>query len=213
MAPAPDRSGAPTVVQLPQATPPREAADATAGGVFPAAATAILTAVRRQSQTLVWLPGALVLLNILAWWWMMQPAPVEPQAHAATGATVAAPALTLSAPTAAASTLATDNAGTETIPSILPARNANAVARSPDTTDTPLRASPPAVPAPNAPAAIPAPAVLSGAVLGPRERCGDRNFFSLLVCMKRECDQPALAAHPEYVKMRDQEAALRDRRQ
>ena len=43
---------------------------------------------------------------------------------------------------------------------------------------------------------------------GPRARCGDRNFLSLLVCMKRECEAPALAAHPECVKMREQEEAM-----
>ena len=43
--------------------------------------------------------------------------------------------------------------------------------------------------------------------LGPRARCGDRNFLSLLVCMKRECEAPSLAGHPECVRMREQEEA------
>jgi hypothetical protein len=41
-------------------------------------------------------------------------------------------------------------------------------------------------------------------------RCGDRNFLSLLICMKNQCEQPALRNHPECVKMREQEEAQRD---
>jgi serine/threonine protein kinase len=43
----------------------------------------------------------------------------------------------------------------------------------------------------------------------PRARCGDRNYFSLLVCLKRECQNPVLAAHPECVRLREQEAGAR----
>jgi len=38
-------------------------------------------------------------------------------------------------------------------------------------------------------------------------------FLSLLICMKRECDQAALQSHPECVKMREQEEFQRERRQ
>jgi hypothetical protein len=48
---------------------------------------------------------------------------------------------------------------------------------------------------------------------GPRARCGDRNFLSMLICMKRECELPALQSHPECVKMREQEATQGERRQ
>jgi hypothetical protein len=41
----------------------------------------------------------------------------------------------------------------------------------------------------------------------PRARCGERNFFSLLLCMKRECQSAAVSAHPECVKLREQESA------
>ena len=42
----------------------------------------------------------------------------------------------------------------------------------------------------------------------PRARCGERNFFSLLLCMKRECQNPAVSAHAECVKLREQESGL-----
>ena len=210
--PSPDQSSAATVVQLPPSAAPSQAAaapGAAAGVASAAAASAILTAVRRQSQAMLWLLGALVLLNFLAWWWIMRPAPTEP---AALAASLAAPALAPSAPAAAASARATDAAGSETILSILPARNS--AARGPESTDAPARASPAAATTPVAPAAAtPGAATVPGAALGPRARCGDRNFLSLLICMKRECDQPALVAHPECVKMREQEDAQRDRRQ
>jgi hypothetical protein len=41
----------------------------------------------------------------------------------------------------------------------------------------------------------------------PRARCGERNFFSMLLCLKRECQNPAVSAHAECVKLREQEAA------
>jgi hypothetical protein len=47
----------------------------------------------------------------------------------------------------------------------------------------------------------------AAALAGPRARCGDRNFLSMLICVKRECDNPALFSHPECVKMREQEEA------
>jgi len=40
----------------------------------------------------------------------------------------------------------------------------------------------------------------------PRARCGERNFLSMLVCLKRECQNAAVSAHPECVKLREQEA-------
>jgi hypothetical protein len=45
---------------------------------------------------------------------------------------------------------------------------------------------------------------------GPSARCGDRNFLSMLVCMKRECESASLRNHPECVKMREQEEASRN---
>jgi serine/threonine protein kinase len=43
--------------------------------------------------------------------------------------------------------------------------------------------------------------------LDPRARCGERNFLSMLVCIKRECTDPAVSAHAECVRLREQEAA------
>jgi hypothetical protein len=46
----------------------------------------------------------------------------------------------------------------------------------------------------------------------PSERCASSsNFLTRLVCMKRECDKPSLSAHPECVRMREQEEAGRAR--
>jgi hypothetical protein len=50
-------------------------------------------------------------------------------------------------------------------------------------------------------------AVFASADAGPRARCGERNFLSMLVCIKRECEAPSLRNHPECVKMREQEEA------
>lgn len=51
----------------------------------------------------------------------------------------------------------------------------------------------------------------AAAILGPRERCADRNFLTRLVCMKQACDGDArLAAHPECVRMRQAEQERRD---
>ncbi len=204
-APAPDLSNEATVIQAPPSTTlPPTAESAATGVASAAAATAILAAVRRQSQAMGWLLGVLVLLNMLAWWWIMRPAPTEPATQAAF---VAAPAMSPSAPAAAVSALPPDGGGTETILSILPART-NA-ARVTETADTPARGGQAAA----ATATLPAAAVAAGNAIGPRARCGDRNFLSLLICMKRECEQPAMAGHAECVKMREQEEAQRDRRQ
>jgi serine/threonine protein kinase len=46
---------------------------------------------------------------------------------------------------------------------------------------------------------------------GPRERCGDRMFIALSMCIKRECDNDAtLRSHPECVRMREIEEARRN---
>ena len=123
-----------------------------------------------------------------------------------------------------------EGVGSETILSVLPARAprpaASAVATLPALagaasarpTDTPLARTPPietgaarmtadATARPASAALKPAGAAADSG--DPRSRCGDRNYFSLLVCLKRECQNPALAAHPECVRLREQEAASR----
>jgi hypothetical protein len=124
-----------------------------------------------------------------------------------------------------------EGAGSETILSVLPARAprpaASAVTTLPPAlagsassrpNDTPLARTPPidvgATRVAADAAARPASAALKPGVPAadpgdPRSRCGDRNYFSLLVCLKRECQNPALAAHPECVRLREQEAASR----
>jgi hypothetical protein len=44
-------------------------------------------------------------------------------------------------------------------------------------------------------------------IADPIARCGERNFFSKLLCLKRECQNPVFSAHAECVKLREQEAA------
>jgi hypothetical protein len=39
----------------------------------------------------------------------------------------------------------------------------------------------------------------------PRELCGDRRFFALLACVKRECERPEVSGHPECRRMADLE--------
>jgi hypothetical protein len=56
-----------------------------------------------------------------------------------------------------------------------------------------------------------APAAAIDASVGPRARCGDRVFLSMILCMKRECEAPSLRNHPECVALREQEEAGRRR--
>ncbi len=85
---------------------------------------------------------------------------------------------------------------------------------------SPLRAADAAAATPAASAAGVRPRNVAGspsvaapdATMGPRARCGERSFLSLLVCMKRECEAAALRNHPECVKMREQEEALQNPR-
>jgi hypothetical protein len=54
-------------------------------------------------------------------------------------------------------------------------------------------------------AVAPRPAVTEP--INPRARCGERNFLSMLVCLKRECEDPAVSAHAECVRLREQESS------
>ena len=210
-----------TVLQVPAAA----AAPAPVAPLAGAAMSAQAPPLPRPSQKHLALLGALVLLTLLAWWWFTRPAagePAPPQV-AATGAAPAvasAPLVAGPAPPGAAAAPAPvpDLPTAETILSVLPARST--AARPPTTTsDVALRPAEPGagtVPRPRAnneamtPAAAPAPA---GAAIGPRARCGERNFLSMLICVKRECDEPTLHGHPECVRLREQEAMQRTRPQ
>jgi hypothetical protein len=176
--------------------------------------------------------AGLVVLNVLAWWWFTRggesPAPSE--AAAPSVATplpgtkpVAAPP---AAPAPSAPVIAAPAAEPqETILSVLPARaprtaapaasaavptaaGASAPARAPalDAAATPRIADATAGRVPAKPAAALAESI------DPRARCGDRNFISMLVCIKRECADPAVSAHAECVKLREQEAQTRSER-
>jgi len=209
-----------TVLQVPAGAPPSAPAPLPLAPVVVPGPVSVASAgpalVRTQSPVMYWLLGALLLLNLLAWWWFTRPPPspaLAPQARAAT-AERAEPAANLAARPAAAAPA--DAAASETILSILPARSA--------ALRTPTAASG-AVPRPaDGVAANPRPRTsteggfaaapaAAGAAAGPRARCGDRVFLSMLICMKRECEKPELQGHAECVKMREQEEAQRERRQ
>ena len=219
---AADNAAARTVLQPPPATPATAPPPiAVAAAPLPAAAPTTAGAAQRHSPTLLWLLGALLLLNLLAWWWFAL--------RSSSGPAVAPPALATAAlvppaPLASAAmampskpALPADMAASETILSILPARNAPA--RVPVAASVPVprpaeAAAPLPLPRPRPPAeATPFPMTAATAAAGPRARCGERNFLSMLICVKRECEQAALHNHPECVKMREQEDTQRDRRQ
>ena len=183
----------------------------------------------RPSPKLLGLLGVLLLLNLLAWWWFTRPA-ASPPVQATNNTVAAEPAASaLKASTAPALTAAlpvAEPAPSETILSILPARAAaprsaqatGAVASRPlDGVDAANTAT--ALPLarsrslPEAPSTALPPAAAAVTAAGPRARCGERNFLSMLICVKRECEAPALQAHPECVKMREQEEAQRNRQQ
>jgi hypothetical protein len=172
-----------------------------------------------RSPALRWVLGALLLFNLLAWWTFTRPSPSTPAVPQAAAAAVeqrAAPQVGRAITPSTA--VPADSAASETILSIMPARSPplrTAVAASaalPRPADGALTtAKPRAIPEPaSSPSVAPATVI---AVAGPRARCGERNFLSMLICMKSECEEPALRGHPECVKMREQEEAQRDRRQ
>lgn len=158
--------------------------------------------------------GLLVALNVLAWWWFTQssgpsPAKTDAPAVAAQPNGGAVPA------NAVQERLANERDPVETVLSVLPARSLKAGVGASGV--SPAAPATPGARAPEAPVMLPRQAAVepvarsrSAAVDdGPRARCGDRNFLLQLVCMKRECSEPALQNHPECVKMQEQEQALR----
>ena len=201
----------------------------------PVTAPPVAAAPARQSPRLLGVLIVLLLLNLVAWWWFTR-SPASPAAATAVGAAAvpavagpasAAPATPLATPAAAARPTQ-DSEGAETILSVMPARPTAARAPASGSGSTPgvgLRpaeagsAPPPLAPTPARPrpatdaTAATGQAGPNAAALGPRARCGDRNFLSLLICVKRECEAPALHSHPECVRMREQEDSQRDRRQ
>ena len=223
LAPAADESGPgePTVLMAPPVAPPEPLPQPAGAGAAPGL-------LPQRSSLLVL--AVLVLLNVLAWWWFTRGeapsrAPAPPPAVAASPAP--GPAAAASAPPAlsAPGPAAEPN---ETILSVLPARPqpplpaasapaaaasaASAAARALDARPLPrtaaIDAATPRVADITAnrgarpPAAVPEP-------IDPRARCGARNFFSMLVCLKRECADPAVSAHPECVRLREQEGLPR----
>ena len=212
--------GAAAPAAVTTAPPPATAAPATA---------TTAAAAPRPSPKMLGLLGVLLLLNLLAWWWFTRPAASPPVQ--ATGNTVAAEPAAAAlkagdvAPAATAAVPVTEPAASETILSILPARAAaprsaqvaSAAASRPfDSAAAATTALPPLARSrslPEAPATGLPPAAAAVTATGPRARCGERNFLSMLICVKRECEASALQAHPECVKMREQEEAQRNRQQ
>ena len=154
-------------------------------------------------------------------------------ANALPTAAVAAPAIPAATAVRSDKTDAAEAVAGETILSVLPARApartaaasgaapraaagaASGAVSLPRPVDA--AASAPAIAArvrnPSTEAAASVPAMSVALQSGPRARCGDRNFLSMLICVKRECDNPSLQAHPECVKLREQEEAQRSRRE
>jgi serine/threonine protein kinase len=147
------------------------------------------------------------------------PAPTAPAASAA-AATAAPP------PSAAATPEPRTAEPAETILSVLPARPrapaasapaaaaASAPARTLDAPPLPrsgpIEGATPRVADATAGKGAAKPTVAEP--IDPRARCGQRNFLSMLVCLKRECSDPAVSAHAECVKLREQEAQSRSDR-
>ena len=209
-----------TVLQMPTAPGAAPTAGPAADSAAPASSHPLAEG-KRQSPALLGLLVGLLLLNLLAWWWFTRtPSSVAAPAQVAAPATppgadaTTAPATT---PAGAAAADATpDTASNETILSVLPARTA-ATRALPAASTAALRPAESAASAPRARPAAEAPSVnalaTTAAGSGPRARCGDRVFLSMLICIKRECEATALQSHPECVKMREQEDTQRDRRQ
>jgi len=191
---------------------------------------------RRSSVAVL---AALVVANVLAWWWYTRgdaptrvgpatvavatPSPSAKLAPVASAVTSTAPInAAASAPAAAARPV--DGGGNETILSVLPARaprppgNAASTAALAGPAPAPALARGLETPPPRGAALDPAAPRVADATAGrtlkpaaadpadPRARCGERNFLSMLVCLKRECQNAAVSAHPECVKLREQEA-------
>jgi hypothetical protein len=217
----------PTVVMAPPLPPaPLPLPEVvTAAASAPAPRSALLP----QRSSMLVLAG-LVALNVLAWWWFTRgDAPHSDARASALAPALAAPARAASAPApAAAMTTAPVPSAepAETILSVLPARapRPSAAAASAPLAATAASAAtarmlePP--PLPRAPALDsaatprvadtaanrgPRPAVADP--IDPRARCGERSFLSMLVCIKRQCTEPAVAAHAECVRLREQEGA------
>jgi serine/threonine protein kinase len=221
----PGALGGTTGLNLPRATQPPPAAERTqvmttapAAPVSPAVAVPAPAAVARKSSwsTSPLTLGLLVLLNIFAWWWFTRREEPSKTLPPSPPSVVAAP--NTEPPKDAATGLAkpADDGGNETILSVLPARApraASAPASAPRLADGLPRAASAIAPAASVPLVAVRPARAASApapvaeAQGPRARCGDRNFLSMLVCVKRECGDPALTNHPECVKLREQEEA------
>ncbi len=225
-----DAALSPTIMMPPPAVVPAKLPQPAAPAAAPAASRAFLP----QRSLMVVLAG-LVLLNVLAWWWFTRggesAAPREsPAPSVATKLPPNVAATSPSAPAAPAPAVAATPAPAaaepqETILSVLPARAPRAAGPAASAAmPTTAAASVPTRTPPLEPAATPRiadataaratakPAAGPAEPMDPRARCGERNFLSMLVCLKRECADPAVSAHAECLKLREQEAQTRSER-
>ncbi len=227
---APSGDGSITVL-MPRVEAAPEPLPQPAQATAPAAPAPSSSLLPRRSSVAVL--AALMVANVLAWWWYTRgeaptraerapvaaaaPSPAAITAPAASATVMTAPGIAESAP--AATARPADAGGTETILSVLPARaprNAASAATLSTAASAPVRGLDTPLPRvapldPAAPRVADATAGRAVKAIGaestdPRARCGERNFFSLLLCIKRECQNPAVSAHPECVKLREQEA-------
>jgi serine/threonine protein kinase len=224
-----DAALSPTILVPPPAVVPAKLPQPAAPAAAPAAPRALLP----QRSSMVVLAG-LVVLNVLAWWWFTRGGDSSPALDAASpgvaaaarsGApVVAAPVPTPSVPSVAAPAPTPVAEPQETILSVLPARAPRAAApaasaAAPAAAVAPVPARTPALDAATTPriadataGRMPAKPAAVAEPIDPRARCGERNFLSMLVCVKRECADPAVSAHAECVKLREQEAQTRGER-
>jgi serine/threonine protein kinase len=225
------REAASPTVRMPHVA----AAEALPQAALPTPSAAAESLLPRRSSVAVL--AALVVANVLAWWWYTRgdaptraeaapvaaaaPSPGAKTAAAASAVATTAPSPVASAPAAAARPA--DAGGNETILSVLPARAPRgpggaasaAVLAAPASAparglDAPLPRSAPLEPVAPRVADVTAGRSVKPAateITDPLARCGDRNFFSKLLCIRRECQSPALSAHAECVKLREQDAA------
>ncbi len=227
---------APTVHMPPPIPEPMpQPAQATAQGAPGAPAPASSFMPRRSAMAV--LAGLVVLNVLAWWWFtrddatgVSRPATAvvvvaPPASAAAASAAIAATAPVAAASVAQTATRPADAGDNETILSVLPARAPRAPDNAASAAPT-ASAAPPAAaargldtPPPRSPALEPTAPRVADATAGrsvkpalaeiadPIAGCLERNFIAKLLCMKRECQNAAVSAHPECVKMRELEAA------
>ena len=129
------------------------------------------------------------------------PAAEAPPAPAAPPAPSAEPALTEPAP-------ATPPAETPSAPTATPAPAPAATPRAPRPRSVAAAPTPAPKPTP-IPATPPAPTPAAAAPRAPAQVCAKHNFLAYAACMQEQCSRPGMKSHPQCVRIREREQALR----